>query len=86
MTRIDPSNEASRQTPYRRLYTKIHRFKGEVARQDSCISYLLNEIRTLQKRVEKLEVYNANLVKLAQEHMDGVRGMEQRGDLPLQKT
>jgi hypothetical protein len=55
MTRLDPSTEPARQTPYRRLYTKIHKFNDDIARQNDCISYLLHEIRSLQKRVNDLE-------------------------------
>jgi predicted nuclease with TOPRIM domain len=55
MSRTDYSTEPARQTPYRRLYTRIYKFEDEVKRQDNCISYLLNEIRTLQKRVDELE-------------------------------
>jgi CII-binding regulator of phage lambda lysogenization HflD len=90
MTRLDPSTEKSRQTPYRRLYTHIYKLRDELARQDSCITYLLNEIRALQKRAEQLEKRNENLVasalRVAFDTAQEVRGVGQRGDLQLSEA
>jgi septal ring factor EnvC (AmiA/AmiB activator) len=89
MTRLDPSTEPNRQPGYRRLYVQIYRLKDEIARQDSCIGYLLAEIRAAQKRIELLEAHNADtpakLAKLAQERMEAVRRVEQCGDLSTQE-
>lgn len=52
MSRADPSNEPSRELAYRRLYDRI-------STQDGCITFLLIELRALQKRVTKLEQHNA---------------------------
>jgi hypothetical protein len=41
-------NEPGRQWPHRQMLDRI-------AAQDGCITWLLAEVRTLQKRVDKLE-------------------------------
>jgi hypothetical protein len=59
MSRIDPSNEPARQPDYRRSYAKMHE---QIRAQDGCITWLLVELRALQKRVIKLELANAHTV------------------------
>jgi hypothetical protein len=44
--------EPSRQKPYRYLYL---RYKNEVDRLDSSIVFLLDKLRKLEERVQKLE-------------------------------
>jgi hypothetical protein len=58
MTRLDPSSEPAREPAYRRLYDRI-------GNQDGCITWLLNELRLLQKRVTKLEQRNDDLAAAA---------------------
>jgi len=60
MTRADQSKQPTRETPYRRLYTRIYKFEDNAKRQDDCIGYLLNEIRMLQKRMDQMEQQRAN--------------------------
>ena len=58
MTRANPSTEPAREAAYRRLYERI-------ANQDGCITFLLVELRALQKRVTQLEKHNDNLAAAA---------------------
>lgn len=50
------------------LYRKI---QDRLASQDSCITFLLVEIRALQKRVEKLEKRNADRFTPKDFELDG---------------
>lgn len=82
MTRADPSGEPARELAYRRLHDRI-------TTQDGCITWLLVELRALQKRVDKLEQRNETIasaaLRLAQgRSLDGeaMRGLEQHPDLP----
>jgi hypothetical protein len=80
-------DEPSREPAYRAAHREIH---DRLTNQDGCITWLLVELRALQKRVDKLEQRNAhtaaNMVRAACERMDEVRELEQRGDLQLQET
>jgi hypothetical protein len=62
MSRIDPSNEPAREPAYRRSQEVIH---DRLANQDGCITFLLVELRELQKRVTKLEQRNDDLAAAA---------------------
>lgn len=74
MTRFDPSTEPAREAAYRRLYDRI-------SGQDGCITWLLVELRALQKRVAKLEQRNDDLaaaaLRVAHNNAQEVREMEQ---------
>ena len=50
------SNEPARNPDYRQAYAKMH---ARLANQESCITWLLVELRALQKRVAQLEQRNA---------------------------
>jgi hypothetical protein len=73
MTRLDPSSEPARDAAYRRLYDRI-------SGQDGCITFLLVELRALQKRVTKLEQRNDDLaaaaLRLAHNNAEEVRELE----------
>ena len=56
------SNEPAREPAYRRSQEVIH---DRLANQDGCITFLLVELRALQKRVTKLEQRNDNLAAAA---------------------
>lgn len=75
MSRLDPSGEPAREAAYRRLYDRI-------GNQDGCITFLLVELRELQRRVAKLEQRNDDLaaaaLRLAHNNMEEVRAQEQR--------
>ena len=58
MTRLDPSNEPARAAAYLRLHKRIQT-------QDGCITWLLVELRALQKRVTQLEQRNDELAAAA---------------------
>ena len=78
MTKVDRHNEPARE----RAYLKLH---DRIANQDSCITFLLIELRAVQKRLAKLEQHHADTasvkLRLACQDMDEVRGLEQRHDL-----
>ena len=69
MTRADPSGEPAREAAYIRLHERI-------STQDGCITWLLVELRALQKRVDKLEQHNAhtaaNMVRAASERAEEI--------------
>ena len=75
-------DEPSREPTYRAAHREIH---DRLANQDGCITWLLVELRTLQKRVTKLEQRNDDLataaLRLAHNNMEEVREQEQRTDL-----
>jgi hypothetical protein len=52
-------DEPARQPQYRKSQDMIH---DRLANQDGCITWLLIEVRSLQKRVEKLETWRARTV------------------------
>lgn len=79
MTRLDQSAQPSREAAYKRLYVRI-------GVQDDCISWLLTELRALQKRVDKLEQHNAhtaaNMVRAAHERAEEIWDeLKQRDEL-----
>jgi hypothetical protein len=76
MSRPFSRNEPARQTDYRRTYVELRKVYDRIAAQDSCITYLLVELRAVQKRMNKLEQHNANKVRAAYEDMGEVRGLE----------
>jgi hypothetical protein len=90
MSRLRSPDEPTRQPDYRRMYTEVRKLYDRIASQDSCITYLLVELRAVQKRLAKLEQHSAhtaaNRVRAAYESMETLRDMEQRGDLPVQKV
>ena len=65
------------------LYRKLNE---RVGNQDSCITWLLVELRALQKRVDKLEQYNAhaaaNMVRAAYERVEEVEQHDVLSTLP----
>ena len=73
MTRLYPSNEPARQPDYKRAYAKMH---DRVANLEGCNNWLLDELRALQKRVDKLEQHNAhiaaNMVRAASERAEEI--------------
>jgi hypothetical protein len=75
-------DEPAREPAYRAAHREIH---DRLANMDGCITFLLVELRALQKRVDKLEQRNENLaaaaLRLAHNNMDEVRELEQRADL-----
>jgi hypothetical protein len=80
------SDEPGREPAYRRSQNIIH---DRLANQDGCITFLLVELRALQKRVAKLEQHNAhtaaNMVRAAYERVEEVRDeLEQRDELSAQ--
>jgi hypothetical protein len=81
MTRLDPSNEPARQPEYRKFYTDLRKMAERICTQDGCISWLLVELRALQKRVDKLEQRNDDLaaaaLRLAHNNAQEIREMEQ---------
>ena len=78
MTRPWNPDEPSREPAYRVAHREIH---DRLANQDGCITWLLNELRLLQKRVTKLEQRNDDLaaaaLRLAHNNMEEVRAQEQ---------
>lgn len=81
MSRPFSPNEPARQPDYRRMYTEVHKLYDRLANQDGCITWLLVELRALQKRVTKLEQRNdalaAAALRLAHNNMEDVRELEQ---------
>jgi hypothetical protein len=79
MTRPWNPDEPSREPAYRVAHREIH---DRLANQDGCITFLLAELRALQKRVAKLEQRNDDLaaaaLRLAHNNMEDVRAQEQR--------
>lgn len=77
MARQWSSGEPARQPDYRNLYMRALKFEDRLAGQDGCITWLLVELRALQKRIAKLEQRNDDLaaaaVRLAHSNMDEVR-------------
>ena len=63
--------EPAREPAYRKSQEIIH---DRLANQDGCITWLLVELRALQKRVDKLEKHNAhtaaNMVRAAYERAE----------------
>jgi hypothetical protein len=55
-------DEPSREPAYRKSQVEI---RDRLANQDGCITWLLNELRLLQKRVTKLEQRNDDLAAAA---------------------
>jgi len=74
-------SEPARQPDYRNLYMRALKFEDRLAGQDGCITFLLVELRALQKRVAKLEQRNNDLaaaaLRLAHNNMEEVREREQ---------
>jgi hypothetical protein len=59
-------NEPSRQPEYRAAYNEYHKLHHDrIANQDGCITWLLNAVRVLQKRVVQLEKHNDDLAAAA---------------------
>jgi hypothetical protein len=86
MSRPYSPNEPARQPDYRKMYVEVRKLYDRIASQDSCITYLLVELRAAQKRIDKLEQHNAhiaaNKVRAAYEGMEEVRELEQPRNLP----
>ena len=86
MTRANQSKQSSRKTPYRRLYNHFYKLNDNVKRQDECIGYLLNEIRTLQKRMDQMEQQSANpsapAAVMDDKYLELIRGMGKRPLIP----
>ena len=59
MSRPWSPTEPARQPDYRRMYNEVRKLYDRIASQDSCITYLLIELRAAQKRIEKLEAWRA---------------------------
>jgi hypothetical protein len=78
MARPWSPDEPARHPAYRRSQDIIH---DRLANQDGCITWLLVELRTLQKRVTQLEKRNDDLaaaaLRLAHNNMEEVRVQEQ---------
>jgi hypothetical protein len=55
-------DEPARQPDYRKMYNEVRKVYDRIASQDSCITYLLIELRAAQKRIEKLEAWRARTV------------------------
>jgi hypothetical protein len=74
-------DEPAREPAYRVAHREIH---DRLANQDGCITWLLVELRTLQKRVTQLEKRNDDLaaaaLRLAHNNMEEVREREQCRD------
>src|SRR4029077_2853511 len=62
MTRADPSGEPAREPAYRAAHRQLY---DRIGTQDGCITFLLVELRALQKRVTKLEQRNDDLAAAA---------------------
>ena len=79
MSRLDPSGEPAREPAYRAAHREIH---DRLANMDGCITFLLVELRALQKRVTKLEQRNDDLaaaaLRLAHSNAEEFREPEQR--------
>jgi hypothetical protein len=89
MSRPFSPDEPARQPEYQRAYRRMYE---RIKAQDESITWLLIELRAVQKRVDRLEKYNADTatrlarmaaVKLAHERVDEVRELEQRRRIPL---
>lgn len=67
-------DEPARDPDYRRAYAKMHE---RMQTQDGCITWLLVELRALQKRVTQLEKRNDELaaaaLRLARSNVEEVR-------------
>jgi hypothetical protein len=57
--------EQSRQPTYRRTYNETRKLYNRIDNQDGCITFLLVELRALQKRITKLEQHNDDLTAAA---------------------
>jgi hypothetical protein len=57
LVKTDWRDEPARDRLYRNLYRKL---TERTDTQDDCISWLLTEMRVLQKRVNELEAWRAN--------------------------
>ena len=77
MTRLDPSNEPAREPAYRAAHRQLY---DRIGNQDGCITFLLVELRALQKRVTKLEQRNDDLaaaaLRLAHNNAEEIRELE----------
>lgn len=75
--------EPAREPAYRHVQRIIH---DHLANQDGCITFLLVELRALQKRVNQLEAWRARtatqntLVDEPLSHMDQSAGLHTRQD------
>jgi hypothetical protein len=65
MSRIDPSNEPARQPDYRRFCEQT---RNHIANHDSSITWLMGELRSLQKRVNQLEAARARAATVGGEN------------------
>ena len=59
MSRPWSPTEPARQKEYRVAYNEVRKLYDRIASQDSCITFLLVELRAVQKRLEKLEAHRA---------------------------
>lgn len=71
------SDEPAREAIYRKLRTRI-------GVQDDCISWLLTELRALQKRVDQLESNRARAIAENAEVVRSLPDVDQPADHPAQ--
>jgi hypothetical protein len=81
MARPWSPDEPARQPDYRRIYMEVRKVYDRIKTQDECITWLLVELRALQKRVTQLEKHNdalaAAALRLAHNNAEEFREMEQ---------
>jgi hypothetical protein len=62
------------------MYIEVRKLYDRIGNQDGCITFLLVELRALQKRVTQLEKRNDDLaaaaLRLAHSNMEEVRELE----------
>jgi hypothetical protein len=64
------------------MYNETRKLYDRIASQDQCITFLLVELRAVQKRLEKLEKpTNAALRKLAHDNVEALVRVDQHTDL-----
>jgi hypothetical protein len=72
-------DEPAREPAYRAAHRQLH---DRIGNQDGCITFLLVELRALQRRVTKLEQRNDDLaaaaLRLAHNNAEEARESEQR--------
>jgi len=71
-------DEPSREPAYRAAHREIH---DRIAGQDGCITFLLVELRALQKRVNQLEAWRARTVAAETPLVQPISRLDQSADL-----
>jgi hypothetical protein len=77
MSRPWSPDEPARQPDYRRMYNEVRKVYDRIASQDQCITFLLVELRALQKRVEKLEQARARALTEDADRIPALSGLDQ---------